>query len=97
MGAEAESYLCPVNIPYPNMSVCSLKNLFMVFMRFLIFFGLTFHNFMANCSPTFVEKLRWCLVPTQPLAYAFSKISHELPEMVQDMTEIFEAEEGDQK
>jgi len=63
----------------------------------LIFFGLRFHNFMANCSPTFVEKLRWCLVPTQPLAYTFSKISRELPEIVQDVTEAFEAGDGDQK
>ncbi len=55
----------------------------------ILLFAMKLHNFMAKCSPSFVEKLRWCFVPAQSLGYQFSKVSGELPSIVQDLTKLF--------
>jgi hypothetical protein len=59
----------------------------------IILFSIRFHNFMANCSPEFVEKLGWCM-PTQFGGYQVTRLSRELPSISKDLTKWFKAGRG---
>ncbi len=60
-------------------------------------FSLMFSNFMAKCSPSFVEKLQWCMQPPQTFAYQVTKLSGMMPSIVGILSEQFRRDRRSRK